>query len=138
MRKTSVLIFVMFLTVFAFGQNETEETRKKQMDIYYFHRTQRCQTCLSIEENINKTLNTQFADEVAGGKIVLHSLDYQGEAENEFVTKYNIDGPTLLLVKTKKEKETVKDLTDFAFENSLHQGEKFREGLESKINEFLR
>ena len=138
MKKTSVLFVAVLLSVMAYGQNEEIKSKKSELDIYYFHRTQRCQTCLSIEENTKKTLDQYFADELKEGTINFHVIDYEGDENKELIEKYKADAPALYLTKVKKGKETSIDLTDFAFDNSLHNADKFRSGFRDKINELMR
>lgn len=138
MKKASILFIAILLSTLAIGQNEEVKAKKTTVDVYYFHRAQRCQTCLSIEENTKNTLEQNFADELKDGTITLYIIDYEGEADKELIEKYNADAPALYLTKVKKGKETKKDLTDFAFDNSLHNADKYKEGLQKKINELLR
>lgn len=138
MKKASILFIAILLSTLAIGQNEEVKAKKTTVDVYYFHRAQRCQTCLSIEENTKNTLEQNFADELKDGTITLYIIDYEGEADKELIEKYNADAPALYLTKVKKGKETNKDLTDFAFDNSLHNADKYKEGLQKKINELLR
>lgn len=138
MKKASVLIFAILLSTFVIGQNEESKANKTELDIYYFHRTQRCQTCLSIEENTKNTLEQNFANELKDGIITFYIIDYEGNTDKELIEKYEADAPALYLTKVKKGKETNKDLTDFAFDNSLHNADKYKEGLQKKINELLR
>ena len=138
MKKTSVLIFAILFSAIAFSQNEEVQSKKSHIDVYYFHRTQRCQTCLSIEENTKNTLDVYFEDEQKDGTINFISIDYEEGPEKEVIEKYKADGPALYLTKVKKGKETNKNLTDFAFDNSLHNPEKFNNGLRDRINEMLR
>ena len=138
MKKTSVLLFVILLSAFAFSQDEEVKSKKSQIDIYYFHRTERCNTCLSIEENTKTVLEQYFADELKNGLVSFKSINFEGETDKEIIDKYEADGPSLFLTKIKKGKETTKDLTDFAFDNSLHNADKYKAGLQKKINELLR
>ena len=138
MKKTSVLFIAVLLSVIAYGQDEEIKSKKSTLDIYYFHRTQRCQTCLSIEENTKSTLEQYFADELKEGTIKFHVIDYEGNENKELIEKYDVDAPALYLTKVKKGKETTKDLTGFAFDNSLHNAEKYKDGLRDKINELMR
>ncbi|MCD4695472.1 MAG: nitrophenyl compound nitroreductase subunit ArsF family protein [Bacteroidales bacterium] len=138
MKKPSVLFMAVLLSVLAFSQNEEVKSKKTEIEIYYFHRTERCKTCLSIEENAKKTLELYFADEMKDGTIIFYSINYEGETEKEIIEKYEADAPALYLTKIKKGKETNKDLTDFAFDNSLYNAKKFKKGLRDKINELLR
>lgn len=138
MKKTSVLLLAILMSVLAFGQNEETNSSKTHVDIYYFHREARCMTCLSIEENTKSTLDEYFADELKDGTINFYSICYEGDTDTDIIEKYDADGPALYLTKIKKGKETHKNLTDFAFDNSLHNADKFKNGLHNKINELLR
>lgn len=138
MKKTSALLLVILLSTVAFSQKEENSSNKTHVDIYYFHREARCLTCLSIEENTQSALDQYFADEVKNGTINFYSICYEGETEKDIIEKYDADGPALYLTKIKKGKETNKNLTDFAFDNSLHNADKFKNGLRDKINELLR
>jgi len=138
MKKTSVSLIAILFSILAFGQNEEVNSKKSKLDIYYFHRTQRCQTCLSIEENTKNTLEQYFTDELKEGVITFYAIDFESDEDKELIEKYKADAPALYLTKVKKGKETHNNLTDFAFENSLHNAKKYKNGLRDKINELLR
>ncbi len=138
MKKVSVLFIAILLSTLTFGQNEEPKSNKTQLDIYYFHRTERCNTCLSIEENTKTVLEQYFEDESKNGTVSFKSINFEGETDKEIIDKYEADGPSLFLTKVKKEKEKIIDMTDFALENSLYNSDKFKNGLRDKINELLR
>jgi len=138
MKKSSLLFIALLLSVFAFGQVESAESNKTKIDIFYFHRTDRCATCISIEENTNATLETHFASEVKEGVITFRSVNFEDDVDIEIIEKYKADGPSLFLTKVKKGKESTKNLTDFALENSRYNPEKFNKGLRDNINKMLR
>jgi hypothetical protein len=138
MKKTSLLFFAILISAFGFGQNEKAKSNKTHINIYYFHRTDRCSTCLSIEENTNYTLENYFAGELKDGTITFRSINFEGSSDKEIIEKYEADGPSLFLTKVKKGRETTKNLTDFALENSLYSAEKFNKGLRDNINKLLR
>ncbi len=138
MKKTSVLILAVLFSVISLGQEEAVVSKKTQIDVYYFHRTERCKTCLSIEANVQKALDLYFAEEIKDGTIRFISINFEGEDQKKAIEKYEADGPALYLTKVKKGKETTKDLTDFAFNNSLYNGEKFKTGFRDRVNQLLR
>jgi hypothetical protein len=138
MKKISFLIVALLFSTICFSQDEPENSKKTRIDIYYFHRTVRCETCTSIEENTQKTLDQYFSDELEDGSIKLYSIDYEENTEKELIEKYDVSGPALYLTKVKKGKETSKDLTDFAFDNSLYRSRTFKEGLRDEINALFR
>ena len=77
MKKLSFLIVALLFTSIGFSQTEPGKSKKTKIDIYYFHRTIRCETCNSIEKNTIKALDLYFADELKDGSIEFHSIDYQ-------------------------------------------------------------
>ncbi len=60
-----------------------------RVEVVYFHRTQRCATCMYAEEQTRYTLETYFEDELASGKVTFQSINVQDEANADIVEKYN-------------------------------------------------
>jgi hypothetical protein len=60
-----------------------------RVDVVYFHRTQRCHTCLYAEEQTRYTLETYFKDELDSGKVTFQSINVQDKANADIVEKYN-------------------------------------------------
>lgn len=54
--------------------------------VYYFHGTQRCMTCNRIEELTRQAIQSNFAGQLADGKIVFRSVNVD-EPENEHFIK---------------------------------------------------
>jgi len=138
MKKISLILFAIFLSALSFGQKEDATTKNTRIDVYYFHRTERCQTCLSIEENTKATLEAYFSDEVEDGTITFRSINFEGDADTDLIEKYSADGPSLFLTRVKNGKEKTKNLSDFAMENSLYNPDKFKRGLRDDLNKLLR
>ena len=107
------------MATIAFGQ------KPAKLNIVYFHAKYRCPTCLSIEENTKKTLNTYFAAQLKDGTIKLQVLDVSEEKNEKLVEKYEADGSGLFLTKLDGKKETTTEFTNFAFSYSRHQAVKF-------------
>jgi hypothetical protein len=138
MKKPSLLLLAILISALAFTQSQEPNSKKTHIDVYYFHRTDRCATCLSIEENTKNTLDTYFAEELKDGTISFYSICYEGDEDKAAIDKYKVDAPALYLTKVKKGKETHKDVTEYAFDNSLHHADKFKDGLRERINALLR
>jgi hypothetical protein len=60
-----------------------------RVDVVYFHRAQRCHTCLYAENMTRYALETYFADELASGRVTFQSIDVEDGANAEIVEKYN-------------------------------------------------
>jgi hypothetical protein len=129
------LLFVATLLIVAsitFGQKATK------LQIVYFHVKKRCPTCLSIEENTKKTLDTYFASQLKDGTIKLQVLDVSEKKNVNIVEKYQAEGSGLFLTHIDGKKETTTDFTNFAFSYSRNQADKFIAGLKAEIEKNLK
>ena len=132
MKKSFLAVILLLATTFVFAQKPTT------LKIVYFHSERRCPTCISIEDNTKKTLNTYFANQLKDGTITLQVLDV-GEVKNlKMVEKYEADGSSLFLTKVGGTKETTTDFTNFAFSYSRNQADKFIAGLKAEIEKNLK
>lgn len=138
MKQLSLSILALLFIGCSYAQEPAKESKKLHIEIDYFHRTTRCETCMSIQENIQKVLDQYFVDEVKSGKLSFQIIDYEQMEDSNKINKYEVEDPTLVITKFKKGKEKTKDLTEFAFDNSLHNGQGFREGFRDEINEMFR
>lgn len=132
MKKTVSIALFLVITSVAFSQKATK------LNIVYFHAEHRCPTCLSIEENTKKTLDTYFAAQLKDGTIKLQVLDVSEEKNLKLVEKYEAEGSSLYLTRLDGKKETTTDFTNFAFSYSRNQADKFIEGLKAEIEKNLK
>ncbi len=104
--------------------------------VYLFHSNYRCPTCLSIEATTKEVLETKFADALRSGKVVVKELNYEQPQNKEYIQKYQIIAPTVVMVQIRNGKET-------RFENLMDvwqlvgEKEKFFQFIESNLQEFL-
>lgn len=129
------ILFATMLMVSAFGVFAQKPLKLK---IIYFHSERRCPTCISIEDNTKKTLNTYFAKELKEGIIVFQSINADEKKNQKLVEKYEADGSSLYLTKIDGSSEKTTDFTNFAFSYSRNQPEKFIAGLKAEIEKNLK
>jgi thiol-disulfide isomerase/thioredoxin len=81
--------------------------------VMYFHRTQRCPTCLKMGSYSEEAVKKGFAQEIKDGKVEFHYIDFQDQKNDKLTKGYNVSGPTLIVaqVASKKVKE-YKNLTE--------------------------
>lgn len=132
MKKVLLLSVMMMSVITVFAQ------KANKLQVVYFHAKYRCPTCLSIEENTKKTLNTYFADKLKSGVITFVSLDVSEKENEAMVEKYEADGSSLFLTQVNGNKEKTTDFTNFAFSYSRNQAEKFIAGLKAEIEKNLK
>lgn len=106
--------------------------------IYSFHVTNRCASCIAIEESTKKTLDTYFKNEVKSGRIKLSILNVDEKANEKIAEKYQAFGSGLFVTRRFKGKETTADLTGDGFKYARNKQDKFIEVLKGKIQEFLK
>lgn len=133
MKRISVLVFAMFIGLISFAQNQ----KKDLLEIYYFHRTERCATCNAIEGGVRSALNS-YKKEITKGDLVFKSINFEDETDNEIIKNYEIESPTLLFVYNKNGERKFIDLTEDAFSYARQNPSKFKKVLKEKINEFFR
>ncbi len=81
--------------------------------VMYFHRTQRCPTCLKMGSYTEEAVKGGFATAIKNGKVEFHYIDFQNQ-KNEALTKgYKVAGPTLIVARVAGNKVAeYKNLTD--------------------------
>ncbi len=68
-----------------------------KLEVIYFHRPQRCPTCLCFEERINNVMNNYFKNELETGIMTYQVLNI-GDSENAtIVAKYSAVGSQLMI-----------------------------------------
>ena len=132
MKKIVFIALALVMTSMAFGQKATK------LQIVYFHAKYRCATCISVEENTKKTLDTYFAAQLKDGTIKFQVLDVSDSKNEKIAEKYEASGSSLFLTKLNGTKQTTTDFTNYAFSYSHTQADKFIAGLKAEIEKNLK
>ena len=106
--------------------------------IYNFHVTNRCVSCIAIEDATTKTLKTYFAKELKEGRINRQIINVDDEANAKIAEKYQAFGSGLFITRSFKGKEETTDLTGDGFKFAKNKEERFIEILKTKITEYLK
>lgn len=102
------------------------------VNIYYFHFTNRCATCLAVEENARKAVEILFPNEVSSGKYSFTSMNLDDSGTKVIADKYGIGGQTLVIVNGDKKI----DITSAGFLNA-HNLEKMKAEIKSGVDKVL-
>ena len=73
---------------------------------YYFHRTQRCRTCLTIEAYAEEALKEAFPDALDAGELEWRAVNVEEPAHEHFVEEYELASSALVLVDTHNSEQT--------------------------------
>lgn len=86
------------------GTSASVPAATTRLRAYYLHGTIRCVTCNFIEATARQVLGTDFAKEMAAGRILWREVDFQQEPE--LAKRYDVAASTLVLVREVDGKET--------------------------------
>lgn len=67
--------------------------------VMYFHRTERCPTCLKMGSYAEEAVKTGFAQRIRGREVEFHYIDFQDEKNTPLTKAYRVSGPTLIVAK---------------------------------------
>lgn len=68
-----------------------------KLEVFHFHPTRQCVSCITIGDYTNATLNTYFADDLASGKIVFRHINGELEENRAVVEQYGATSSSLWL-----------------------------------------
>jgi hypothetical protein len=66
--------------------------------LYYFHRTVRCHTCLTIEAYLDEELHTHFAKALEGGRLAWRPINIEEQENTHFEKDFSLVSNAAILV----------------------------------------
>jgi len=125
----------MILSMSGFSANaQTASTpgnaqQKPVVEVYYFHFTHRCTTCLSVEATAKEAVETLYADKVKSGEYTFKSLNLDDDATKALAEKLGIGGQSLLVVSGSQKV----DITSQGFMNA-HKPDKMQQEVKKAVD----
>ena len=80
------------------NQEVTQTVGSSEVNVYYFHFTRRCATCMAVEENAREAVEALYPKEVESGEYSFTSLNLDESSTKEIANKLGIGGQTMLVV----------------------------------------
>jgi hypothetical protein len=142
MKTIAAILFAFILSFQGMAQKDADTVisnnpQKLKLKILYFHITNRCNTCRSIEAAVRKTISANFKTELDSGIIDLYVVNCE-LPENKIISeKYDAYGATLAVTQMIGGKEATQDLTTFAFAK-IHDEAIFISEFKAKIEELIK
>jgi hypothetical protein len=106
-----------------------------RVDVVYFHRIWRCYSCRYVEAGARYTVETHFADELAGGTLTFDVINVEDEANAEIVEKYGASYSSLFVNAVKDGVDHIEEATDTYL--LIGRDEAFVTALKSRIERSL-
>jgi hypothetical protein len=80
---------------------QTSEVLHDGIVVYYFHGNVRCVTCRAIETQSHETIQNVFDSELADGRMVWKTLNYEEPSGSELAKQFEIQVPVVVLAQTR-------------------------------------
>ncbi|MHB8901675.1 MAG: nitrophenyl compound nitroreductase subunit ArsF family protein [Thermoguttaceae bacterium] len=95
----ALALFLSVLAQHAAAADAPKAPPKDRVVAIYFHRTQRCPTCLKMGSYSEEAIGSGFATQLKGGTVEFHYIDFQNKNNAAFTRAYQITGPALIVAK---------------------------------------
>jgi thiol-disulfide isomerase/thioredoxin len=102
----------------------------KKVEVYYFHGTRRCATCIAVGEVSSELVKNKYGDN-ANVKFIEINIDEPGN--EELVEKFQVSGSGLYVYNGKD----IQNVTAFAFQHARANPDKLKDKLIKLINKDL-
>jgi hypothetical protein len=103
----------------------------------YFHRTQRCPTCLKMGSYSEEAVKSGLAQQVKDGKVEFRYIDFQDEKNAALTKGYKVGGPTLIVARVAGGKVAeYKNLTEIW--TKVRDKEAFVEYVRNNVKSYLK
>ena len=133
MKRLICFLVVLFL---AYGTTTSAQNggSGKKVEAYYFHFTQRCETCLAVEASAKENLEVLYPEQVKSGNITFQSINLNDKSSKPIAKKLKVPGQSLLLVQGDKQV----NITNEAFLYARPNPDKFKAIMKVKVDDLLK
>ncbi len=112
-------------------------TSPDRVDVVYFHRSQRCPTCLCFEERIRYVMSTYFQTELDSGKVTFGVYNIEDSQNADIVKKYAPISSQLFINAVRGETEDIRDIQEIWDWNCRGDKQGFDQKVKSVIEQTL-
>ena len=140
MIKITNILFALIFTVSAIACNSSQNnknlakdddtTKVEKVEVYYFHGTRRCATCIAVEEVSSELVKDKYGD---NPNVKFTEINIDEPGNKELVEKFQVTGSGLYLYNGKD----IKNLTAMAFQYARTKPDKLKNKLIELINKNL-
>ncbi len=81
----------------------------EKIEVYHFHGTNQCYSCVTMGDYAEETLNTYFKEELKSGKIIFDHVNGQLQENSALVKKFGATGSSLWIGVTYEDESFTKE-----------------------------
>jgi len=108
MRRSDTTMFAVVVAAFLSSvfpqQASAADTPVDRVVVMYFHRTQRCPTCLKMGSYTEEAVKTGFAKQLKERTVGFYYIDFQDKKNASLAKAYRVGGPALIVAKVVNKK----------------------------------
>jgi hypothetical protein len=114
MKKYIIIIAILIITIFGFitfnnyGQKEEQVNnnysvidiklpKTEKIEVFLFHTTQRCTSCINIGKFAKQTIDNNFSEELNSGRIVFKEINIDLPENYQLTEKFQASGSSLFI-----------------------------------------
>jgi len=81
------------------GPVSAAEAPADRVVVMYFHRTERCPTCLKMGSYSEEAVKSAFSQQIKDGEVAFYYIDFQDPKNAALTRGYRVGSPTLIVAK---------------------------------------
>lgn len=108
------------------------------IEVYNIHKAIQDSTSLQVGTYSKKTIDRYFSKEKERGVVKFIDLNFDDSSSGELIKKFEITNPGLYIVCKKQDKESIENLTDFAFLTAVDEPEMLMQAVKTNIDDKLK
>ena len=116
--------------------NSSTTTGATKVQVFLFHATQRCPTCIRIGELAEATVKERFADQLKSGKIEFREVNIDLPENKALVEKFKATGSALYINSIKDGQDNIAEDT-MVWQFASGYEIKFKDYFSNKLNTIL-
>jgi len=138
--------FTIFCTLFLFScqsaidkkDNDTSKSNSSiaKVEIYNFHQTKRCKTCLAVGEQAKQFVIDNYGNN--NKDVLFHDVNISLKENQTIAEKFQVNWSGLYILAHTSKGEVTENLTEFAFMYAVDKPDTVKKILKSKINKYLK
>ena len=110
---------------------------QREVVLYYFHGTRRCNTCRTIESSAQRAVETKFKDELQAGALRWKVLNTDEPGNAHFVKDFGLVSSSLVVVEMKGDDVVRHDVLQDAW-TLVRDEPRFIQYVQQSVHEYLK
>jgi hypothetical protein len=140
MKQIRMFGFALFILLSGVSSNapgnkneNLQKTVSTKVEVYYFHFTRRCNTCMSVETTAKQAVEALYADKIKAGEYTFKAINLDDASSKAIAGKLGIGGQTLLIVCGNQKV----DITDKGFMNA-HNLDRMKKEIKMAVEQAIK